>query len=94
MSVMKFCTYIYMYINRQPCEYWNRLYLYSINIRTYRQFGMFFTLVKIENVYFKCIFYIILGREINEVRADFGDKLCNKLTAYRKTIAARQLSYL
>ena len=55
---------------------------------------MFFTLVKIENVYFKCIFYIILGHEINEVRADFGDKLCNKLTAYRKTIVARQLSYL
>ena len=62
-----------MYINRQPCEYWNWLYLYRINIRTYRQFGMFFTLVKIKNVYFKCIFYIMLGHEINEVRADFGD---------------------
>ena len=66
-------TYICNYINRQPCEYWSRLYLYRINIRTYCQFGMFFTLVKIKNVYFKCIFYIMLGHEINEVRADFGD---------------------
>ena len=34
---------------------------------------MFFTLVKIKNVYFKCFFYIMLGHKINEVRADFGD---------------------
>ena len=38
-----------------------------------KETSMFFTLVKIKNVYFKWIFYIMLGNEISEVRADFGD---------------------